>query len=133
AAVGADDAALARRVHALLEPHAEEAAAVFADRLRMTAPALHDRLMLGEPAARRRLLAAVGLAVRGLDRVDELVAALARLGVRAGAATPQECRHALEAATWTLQRGLGDRLTPEMRRAWEAAGRAVLRAAVLRG
>jgi hypothetical protein len=128
-AIDPEDVVAVRAVFAMLEPHQEEAVALFSGRLREVDPGLHVRMGLDDPARGRRFMAALRLSVRGLDRLEDLVPALRALGVRVdiGAVTPAECRTAIDAFLWTLQRGLGRRFDPESRQvcgatAWTLIG-----------
>jgi hemoglobin-like flavoprotein len=71
----------------------------------------------------QRLMAAVKLAVEGLERLDEVGPYLVKLGarhVRYGV-QPEHFDVGGAALLWTLEQGLGDAFTPEVRDAWAAA------------
>lgn len=113
------DIAAVRTVFALVEQHEQQAFGLFSTRLGEVDPGLRLRLRLEDPTQGRRFMAALRLSVRGLDRLDELLPALAALGVRVdpAAITPADCRTAIDAFLWTLQRGLGTRFDPASRKA----------------
>jgi nitric oxide dioxygenase len=70
-----------------------------------------------------RLMGAVKVAVEGLDRLDEEAPFLIKLGgrhVRYGV-RPEHFDVGGEALIWTLEQGLGEAFTPEVREAWVAA------------
>jgi nitric oxide dioxygenase len=71
----------------------------------------------------RRLMAAVKLAVDGLDRLEEVAPYLIKLGarhVRYGV-RPEYFELGGAALLWTLEQGLGDAFTPDVREAWVEA------------
>src|SRR5262249_49339232 len=71
----------------------------------------------------KRLMAAVKVAVDGLARLDEVAPFLVKLGarhVRYGV-RPEHFDVVAEALMWTLEQGLGDAFTPDVRDAWVAA------------
>lgn len=115
----ADDIATVRAVFALMEPHEEQALELFSTRLADIDPGLRLRLGLDESGQRRRFMAALRLSVRGLDQLDGLIPALSALGVTVDTRTisPADCRTAIDAFLWALQRGLGNRFDAADRRA----------------
>jgi nitric oxide dioxygenase len=71
----------------------------------------------------KRLMAAVKLAVDGLDRLEEVAPYLVKLGgrhLRYGV-RPEHFDVGGDALLWTLEQGLGDAFTPDVREAWAAA------------
>jgi nitric oxide dioxygenase len=71
----------------------------------------------------RRLMAAVKIAVDGLDRLEEVAPYLIKLGarhVRYGV-RPEHFDAGGEALVWTLEQGLGEAFTPDVREAWVEA------------
>lgn len=127
-AIAPADIAAVRAVFAMMEEHEEKALDLFSQRLSDTDPGLRLRLGLDEPAGGRRIMAAVRLCVRGLDRLDELVPALAALDMRVGprAIGSGDGRTAIDAFLWTLKRGLGRRFDDESRRACDAVAGSLL-------
>jgi nitric oxide dioxygenase len=71
----------------------------------------------------KRLMAAVKVAVDGLGRLDEVAPFLVRLGAKhAGyGVRPEHFAVGGEALLWTLEQGLGDSFTPDLRNAWATA------------
>jgi hemoglobin-like flavoprotein len=69
----------------------------------------------------------LGLAVKGLDRTEALMPALATLGRRhAGYGVKERDYETVgEALLWTLEQGLGPSFTPEVKEAWTALYRLV--------
>jgi hemoglobin-like flavoprotein len=105
-----------------IAPIADDAAALFYRRLFEIDPSL-ERMFRGDMAVqRKRLMQMIAVAVRGLDRLDELVPAVQDLG-RRHAGYGVEDRHydtVGAALLWTLDKGLGAAFTPEVRTAWTA-------------
>jgi hemoglobin-like flavoprotein len=107
---------------AKVEPIAEAAAAMFYTRLFELDPSLRP-LFKGDMAEQgRKLMAMLSVAVRGLDRLDELVPAVKQMGARheTYGVTDAHYGTVAEALLWTLDRGLGADFTPEVRDAWVA-------------
>jgi hemoglobin-like flavoprotein len=69
---------------------------------------------------RRKLMQMLTAAVKGLDRLEQLVPVVEDLG-RRHATYGVEDRHydtVGSALLWTLEKGLGDAFTPETKQAW---------------
>jgi hemoglobin-like flavoprotein len=105
---------------ATIAPIADDAAALFYRRLFELDPSL-ERLFRGDMAEqRRKLMQMLTAAVKGLDRVDQLVPVVQALG-RRHAAYGVEDRHyetVGAALLWTLEKGLGGAFTPDTKEAW---------------
>lgn len=104
-----------------VEPIADTAATLFYDRLFTLDPALRPlfpSMDLGEQ--KRKLMQTLTIAVRGLDRLDQLTPALEALGRRHVGYGVQDAHYDTVGAAllWTLEQGLGDAFTPEVREAW---------------
>ncbi len=104
-------------------PRAEAAAAIFYNRLFEIDPSLRPMFKgdLGEQG--RKLMQMLGVAVRGLSRLDELAPSVRSLGER-HAGYGVEDRHYDTVGTallWTLEKGLGTGFTRDVRDAWTAA------------
>jgi nitric oxide dioxygenase len=71
----------------------------------------------------KRLMGAVKVAVDGLDRLEEVAPFLIKLGARHAryGVRPEHFEIGGEALVWTLEQGLGEAFTPEIREAWVAA------------
>jgi hemoglobin-like flavoprotein len=100
-----------------IEPHA---AALFYNRLFTTDPTLQDLFKgdLGEQ--KRKLMAMIGVAVKGLTQLEALLPAVRDLGRRHAGYGVQAKDYATvgSALLWTLEQGLGQAFTPETRDAW---------------
>jgi hemoglobin-like flavoprotein len=106
-----------------VEPIADTAAALFYGRLFEVAPEVRP-MFRGDLAEQgRKLMLMLAVVVRGLDRLDRLVPGVQRLGRRhAGYGVRPEHYDAVGGALlWTLEQGLGDAFTPEVRDAWATA------------
>jgi hemoglobin-like flavoprotein len=118
----AEQKRLVQETFATIAPIADDAAALFYRRLFEIDPSL-QRMFRGDMAEqRKRLMQMIAVAVRGLDRLGELVPAVQDLG-RRHAGYGVEDRHydtVAEALLWTLEKGLGSAFTPDVRGAWTA-------------
>src|SRR5262245_46063984 len=99
---------------------ADDAAILFYQRLFELDPSL-QRMFRGDMAEqRKKLMQMLTAAVKGLDRLDQLVPVVQDLG-RRHATYGVEDRHyetVRAALLWTREQGLGDAFTPEMKEAW---------------
>jgi hemoglobin-like flavoprotein len=113
---------LVQQSFAAVAPQADVAAALFYGRLFELDPSLKP-LFKGDIAEQgRKLMTMIAMAVRGLDRPDDLLPAVKLLGVRhAGYGVRDEHYDTVAAALlWTLERGLGTAFTPDVKDAWVA-------------
>ena len=103
-----------------LEPCADVAARLFYGCLFELDPRL-EALFKGDLEEQgRRLMRMIGLAVKGLDNLGELVPKLLALGGRHASYGVAEHDYVTvrRALLWTLERGLGTAFTPEVRESW---------------
>ena len=109
---------------AAVEPIADQAAILFYDRLFELDPVVR-RLFRGTDmqAQRRSLMQTLAVVVKGLDRLDQLLPAVEALGRRhAGYGVRAEHYDTVGSALlWTLEQGLGDSFTPDVKAAWADA------------
>jgi len=109
---------------AAVEPIADAAAGLFYGRLFELDPAI-ERLFrrTDMPAQRKVLMQTLTVVVKSLDKLDQIVPAVQALGRRhAGYGVREEHYATVGAALlWTLERGLGDAFTPDVRDAWADA------------
>jgi hemoglobin-like flavoprotein len=113
---------LVRQTFAQVAPIADEAAAMFYARLFALDPSLQS-LFAGDMTEQgRKLMRMIGLAVNGLDRLDDLVPVVRQLGARHVGYGVQDVHYdtVAEALLWTLAQGLGPSFTPEAKAAWVA-------------
>ena len=105
-----------------VRPIADAAAALFYNRLFELDPTLRPLFKGDMKEQGRKLMDMITLAVKGLDRPEALLPALAALGRRhAGYGVNKHDYETVgEALIWTLEQGLGPGFTPDVREAWEA-------------
>jgi nitric oxide dioxygenase len=108
---------------AKVAPIAEQAAALFYGRLFETAPEVRV-LFSGDMAVQgQKLMAAITTVVDGLDDIDAVAPTVRDLARRHVAYGVRPDHYALVGAAllWTLEQGLADDFTPDVRAAWAAA------------
>lgn len=101
-------------------PIADQAASLFYARLFELDPSLRA-LFRGDMADQgKKLMQMIGLAVGGLERLDELVPMVRQLGLRHAGYRVRDAHYETvgEALLWTLERGLGADFTPATKHAW---------------
>jgi len=101
-------------------PISDTAAQLFYTKLFELDPSLKHLFRGDMKEQGRKLMNMIGLAVKGLDDLDKLVPALQHLG-RSHAGYGVENKHydtVGQALLWTLEKGLGDAFTPEVKQAW---------------
>jgi len=111
---------LVQETFAAIAPIADDAAVLFYRRLFELDPSL-EKMFKGDMAVQRRaLMQMLAVAVKGLDRLDQLVPAVKDLGRRhAGYGVADEHYATVGSALlWTLETGLGDAFTPDVKDAW---------------
>lgn len=102
-------------------PIAETAAELFYNRLFELDPSLRPLFKSTDLKEQgRKLMQMLAIAVKGLDDVGQLIPAVENLGRRhAGYGVQDEHYDTVGAALlWTLEKGLGEDFTPEVREAW---------------
>lgn len=104
-------------------PLGEVAAQLFYERLFALAPGLRPALGANLPAQRRKLLAMIGYAVKGLNRIEALRPGLEELGRRHAALGVGDEHYGAvaKALLWTLGKALGGAFTAEVEQAWASA------------
>ena len=110
---------------ALVVPIADEAAALFYERLFQLDPDLKALFHTDIREQGRKLMQMLAIAVNSLDKLTNIVPALHALGRRhvEYGVTPRHFEVVGEALLWTLERGLGPAFTTEVRDAWTAVYR----------
>jgi hemoglobin-like flavoprotein len=109
---------------AKVAPIADQAAALFYDRLFATDPGTRALFAHADLAAQgRKLMAAIGFVVGALRRPEAMLGTVRDLARRHVGYGVQDHHYATVGAAllWTLEQGLGDAFTPETREAWAAA------------
>ena len=101
-------------------PIADQAAALFYGRLFELDPSLKVLFRGDMTEQGKKLMQMIGVAVNGLDALDDLVPAVQSLGKRhAGyGVTDAHYETVGGALLWTLERGLGSAFTPAVQGAW---------------
>src|SRR5262245_51994097 len=111
---------LVQNTFAIITPIADDAAVLFYQRLFEIAPELRPMFRGDMAEQRKKLMQMLTAAVKGLDRLEQLVPVVQDLG-RRHAGYGVEDKHydtVGEALLWTLEMGLGAAFTPEVRTAW---------------
>lgn len=106
-----------------VDPIREQAAALFYGRLFELDPSLRP-LFKGDMAEQgRKLMNMLAAAAMGLDRLDSIVGEVQALGRRHVAYGVQDAHYDTVGAAllWTLEQGLGDAFTPQVKAAWAEA------------
>ncbi|WP_161883550.1 globin family protein [Deinococcus alpinitundrae] len=113
---------LVQHSFAQVQPIAEIASDLFYARLFELDPALKPLFRGNMQAQGHKLMMMLGVAVANLNKPEVVMPALQRLGERHAGYGVTEAHYATvgEALLWTLQEGLGEAFTAEVRLAWEA-------------
>jgi hemoglobin-like flavoprotein len=116
----ANDVALVRASFARVLPIKEAAADLFYARLFEVAPQVRSLFPDDLREQKQKLMAMIGTAVGGLGDLGALVPKVKALGARHVAYGAAAAHYEVvgEVLLWTLERGLGDGFTPEVRAAW---------------
>lgn len=105
---------------AKIAPITDQAAALFYGRLFELDPALKALFRNDMTEQGRKLMATLGVAVASLDDLEGLIPVLRNLGRGHVAYGVQDAHYDTvgEALLWTLEQGLGEGFTPEVKDAW---------------
>jgi len=103
-------------------PIAEVAAELFYGRLFEIDPALKPMFRGDMKEQGRKLMQMLAVAVKGLDRLDEILPAVREMGRPHAGYGVKDCHYDTVAAAllWTLEKGLGDAFTADVKEAWIA-------------
>ena len=114
---------LVQNSFAQVAPIATIAADLFYGRLIEIAPQVRRMFPQEMAEQKKKLMAMLGTVVNGLSRLDTLMPAVRALGKRHAAYDVHEEHFAPVGAAllWTLEQGLGDDFTPEVKDAWATA------------
>jgi hemoglobin-like flavoprotein len=104
-------------------PIADTAAELFYGRLFSLDPSLKPMFKGDMKEQGRKLTSMIGTAVNGLTRLEEIVPAVQALGVRHANYGVKPAHYGTVAAAllWTLEKGLGEAFTPEVKDSWVGA------------
>ncbi len=103
-----------------VKPTADQVAELFYGKLFELRPDLR-RLFKGDMKSQgRKLMTMIGTAVTGLTKLESIIPAVQKLGLRHVDYGVKEEDYEIvgEALLWTLNEGLGDAFTPEVEDAW---------------
>jgi len=116
----ANDIALVRASFAKVLPIKDAAADLFYDRLFEIAPQLRAMFPTELRNQKTKLMAMLAAAIGGLHDLNMLVPHVKALGARHAGYGVTVAHNGIvaDALMWTLERGLGDAFTPEVRSAW---------------
>ena len=111
---------LVQESFALVAPISDKAAELFYNRLFELDPALKPLFKSNITEQGKKLMQMIGAAVKGLDDLNALLPAVQELGKRHVAYGVTEGHYDTvgEALLWTLEQGLGDNFTPDVKDAW---------------
>jgi len=112
--------ALVQTSFAKVQPIAATAADLFYGRLFEIAPDIRRLFPDDMTEQKKKLMAMLATAVGGLTRLNRLIPAVRALGERHAdyGVTAAQFVPVGAALIWTLQQGLGEAFTPEVRQAW---------------
>ncbi len=105
---------------AKVEPIADQAAALFYGRLFEVYPEVRPYFKGDMDEQGRKLMTMIGLAIKSLDNLEPLLPAIRESGRRHAGYGVQEADYdkVAGALLWTLEQGLGDAFTDEVKAAW---------------
>ena len=103
-------------------PIADDAAQLFYQRLFELDPSLRHMFRGDMKEQRKKLMQMITAAVKGLDRLEQLVPVVEDLGRRHTGYGVTDAHYDTvgSALLWTLEMGLGSAFTPETKEAWAA-------------
>jgi hemoglobin-like flavoprotein len=107
----------------MVVPISDTAASLFYGRLFTLDPALRSLFKSDMKEQGRKLMQMITMVVRGLDKLDALLPAVADLGRRHTGYGVEDRHYDTVAAAllWTLEQGLADAFTSEVKDSWVAA------------
>ena len=107
----------------LVQPISETAAGLFYDRLFVLDPSLKQLFKSDINEQGKKLMQALAFVVKGLSKPETIIPVVKDLGRRhTGYGVENSHYDTVGAALlWTLEQGLGDAFTPEVKEAWAAA------------
>jgi len=120
--VNAHQVQLVQHSFTQVQPIAEVASDLFYARLFELDPSLKPLFRGNMQEQGHKLMMMLGVAVANLNKPEVVMPALQRLGERHAGYGVTEAHYATvgEALLWTLEQGLGEAFTAEVRLAWEA-------------
>jgi hemoglobin-like flavoprotein len=118
-----DQVVLVQQSFAKVAPISEAAAVIFYDRLFEVAPSVKPMFPADMSEQRKKLMATLAVVVGGLGNLQSILPAASALAKRhVGYGAKAEHYPVVGSALlWTLEKGLGESWTPELKDAWTAA------------
>ena len=118
-----DQVTLVQQSFAKVAPISEAAAVIFYDRLFEVAPSVKPMFPADMTEQRKKLMATLAVVVGGLGNLESILPAASALAKRhVGYGAKAEHYPVVGGALlWTLEKGLGESWTPEVKDAWTAA------------
>ena len=115
-----EQAILVKNSWALVTPIADKAAELFYGKLFELDPALKPLFKGNMKQQGQKLMTMITTAVYGLDKLEAIVPAVEQLGARhvEYGVKDKDYDTVGAALLWTLEAGLGDAYTPEVKQAW---------------
>jgi hemoglobin-like flavoprotein len=112
-----------QRSFVLVAPIADQAGLLFYDRLFVLDPSLRPMFAEDLTEQSKKLMHVLAVATNGLNRPDTLVPIVESLGARHVAYGVKDEHYDTvgQALIWTLEKGLAESFTPEVRSAWLSA------------
>jgi nitric oxide dioxygenase len=114
---------LVQASYAKIAPIANQVARLFYGRLFETAPYVRPLFKGDVEEQGRKLMSMIGVAVAGLGNLSELVPVVRDLGRRHASYGVKDDHYDVvaQALLWTLEKGLGESFTGEVKQAWASA------------
>jgi len=114
---------LIQRSFAKVAPIADKAAALFYARLFEIAPEVKPMFKSDMKDQGRMLMSVLATVVAGLNSLESILPTVESLAIRHRdyGVVPEQYDTVGAALLWTLEQGVGDYFTPEVRAAWEEA------------
>src|SRR5436190_5913753 len=111
---------LVQESFAMIAPIADDAAGLFYRRLFELDPSLRQMFPADLTEQRKKLMQMLTAAVKGLDRLEQLIPVVEDLGRRHATYGVADAHYESVglALLWTLEKGLGRAFTPEVKEAW---------------
>ncbi len=115
-----EDIKLVQASWSKVTPIAEQAAMLFYNRLFEIEPSVKELFKGDMQAQGRRLMAMIDMAVVNLHQLDKIIFELRASGVRhvGYGVKPEHYQKVGTALLWTLEQGLKEEFTPEVKAAW---------------
>ena len=118
-----DQVKLVQQSFSQVAPIADQAAALFYDRLFEVAPQVKAMFPADMTEQKKKLMATLAVVVNGLTNLETILPAASALAKRHVSYGVKPIHYPIvgEALLWTLERGLGADWTPELADAWSDA------------